>query len=594
MVSRNRKIARRIGQAVANDVLDITGAVSGGAGVTVYATVDDLPMTGLTAGDEAFISGSNRLYISNGTGWYSIGLVNTNPSITSVLDSDGGTTPFTLATDGSATVITITASDPENIPLTYSYTVTAGSLTNSGGTTATVTQGTGSNSNIFTVTPTTNTDYPGSFSLTFTVSDGINQSSSASSFTLEFAVYWSNAIQQAKIQASDAQANDQFGQSVSISSDGNTAIVGSWFEDTGGSNAGSAYIFTRSGMTWSQQAKIQASDIEGNDRFGYSVSISSDGDTAIVGAYAEDTGGSNAGSAYIFTRSGTTWSQQAKIQASDIEANDWFGWSVSISGDGDTAIVGARFEDTTATDAGSAYIFTRSGTTWSQQAKIQASDAQASDYFGSIVSISSDGDTAIVGTQYEDTGGGDAGSAYIFTRSGTTWSQQAKIQASDIQGNDYFGQSVSISSDGNTAIVGAQYEDTTASNAGSAYIFTRSGTTWSQQAKIQASDAQANDYFGQSVSISSDGNTAIVGAYGEDTGGIANTYATDAGSAYIFTRSGTSWSQEAKIQASDAEALDFFGWSVSISGDGNTAIVGAYGEDTGGTDAGSAYIFVPG
>ena len=186
MVSRNRKIARRIGQAVANNVLDITGAVSGGAGVTVYATVNDLPTTGLTAGDEAFVSGSNRLYISNGTGWYSIGLVNTNPSITSVLDSDGGVTPFTLATDGSATVITITASDPEDIPLTYSYTVTSGSLTNGGGTTATVTQGTGSSSNIFTVTPTTNTDYLGNFDLTFTASDGINQASSITSFTLEF------------------------------------------------------------------------------------------------------------------------------------------------------------------------------------------------------------------------------------------------------------------------------------------------------------------------------------------------------------------------------------------------------------------------
>ena len=143
MVSRNRKIARRIGQAVANDVLDITGAISAGAGVTVYATVDDLPTTGLTAGDEAFISGSNRLYISNGTGWYSIGLINTNPAITSVQDPSTNTTPFTLATDGSALVLTITAADPEGFPLTYNYAVTTGSLTNGGGTTATVGQGTG-------------------------------------------------------------------------------------------------------------------------------------------------------------------------------------------------------------------------------------------------------------------------------------------------------------------------------------------------------------------------------------------------------------------------------------------------------------------
>jgi hypothetical protein len=143
MVSRNRKIARRIGQAVANDVLDISGAISAGAGVTVYATLDDLPTTGLTAGDEAFVSGSNRLYISNGAGWYSIGLVNTNPAITSVEDPSSNTTPFTLATDGSALVLTITAADPEGFPLTYNYAVTTGSLTNGGGTTATVGQGTG-------------------------------------------------------------------------------------------------------------------------------------------------------------------------------------------------------------------------------------------------------------------------------------------------------------------------------------------------------------------------------------------------------------------------------------------------------------------
>ena len=186
MVSRNRKIARRIGQAVANDVLDISGAISAGAGVTVYATADDLPTTGLTAGDEAFISGSNRLYISNGTGWYSIGLVNTNPAITSVEDPSSNTTPFTLATDGSALVLTITAADPEDIPLTYSYAVTTGSLTNGGGTTATVVQGTGANTNQFTITPSTTEAYAGTFELTFTTSDGINQASSVNSFTLNF------------------------------------------------------------------------------------------------------------------------------------------------------------------------------------------------------------------------------------------------------------------------------------------------------------------------------------------------------------------------------------------------------------------------
>jgi N-acetylglucosamine kinase-like BadF-type ATPase len=355
-------------------------------------------------------------------------------------------------------------------------------------------------------------------------------------------------------------------------------------EDTGGDRAGAAYIFTRSGTTWTQQAKIQASDKEQRDEFGYSVSISSDGNTAIVGAYLEDTGATDAGAAYIFTRSGGTWTQQAKIQASDKETNDWFGWSVSISGDGNTAIVGATGEGTG--DTGAAYIFTRSGGTWTQQAKIQASDKQAYDNFGWSVSISSDGNTALVGSPGEGTGGVLAGAAYIFTRSGTTWTQQQKIQASDKEQVDRFGYSVFISSDGNTAIVGAHGEDTGATSAGAAYIFTRSGTTWTQQAKIQASDKEANDQFGYSVSISGGGNIAVVGAYLEDTGGDR------AGAAYIFTRSGTTWTQQQKIQASNLEGGDEFGWSVSISSDGNTAIVGARSEDTGASGAGAAYIFI--
>jgi len=390
---------------------------------------------------------------------------------------------------------------------------------------------------------------------------------------------------QQKIQASDKQSNDYFGYSVSISSDGNTAIVGAYLEDTGGTDTGSAYIFTRSGTTWSQEGQLFASDAEATDYFGYSVSISGDGNTAIVGAYLEDTGGTDTGSAYIFTRSGTTWSEQQKIQASDKQVSDRFGNSVSISSDGNTAIVGAYLEDTGGNGAGSAYIFTRSGTTWSQEGQLFASDAEASDYFGYSVSISSDGNTAIVGAYLEDTGGTDTGSAYIFTRSGTTWSEQQKIQASDKQVSDRFGNSVSISSDGNTAIVGAYLEDTGGNGAGSAYIFTRSGTTWSQEGQLFASDAEASDYFGYSVSISSDGNTAIVGAYREDTGGL------DTGSAYIFTRSGTTWSEQTKINVPNSTVSDYFGNSVSISSDGNTAIVGAYREDTGGTSAGSAYIY---
>jgi hypothetical protein len=356
---------------------------------------------------------------------------------------------------------------------------------------------------------------------------------------------------------------------------------------------------------WPQQQKIQATDKQGGDLFGWSVSISEDGNTAIVGAPDEDTDVSAAGAAYIFTWSETSssWSEQQKIQASDKQQGDYFGSSVAISDDGNTVIVGAQYEDAvvgsnTIWGAGAAYIFTWSETSssWSEQQKIQATDKQQGDYFGSSVAISDDGNTVIVGAQWEDAVVGSntiwgAGAAYIFTWSETSssWSEQQKIQASDKQMNAYFGESVAISGDGNTAIVGAQYGDTPQStDTGAAYIFTWSETSssWSEQQKIQASDKQGSDWFGGSVAISDDGNTAIVGARLEDPGGTS-----DAGATYIFTRSGTSWSEQQKIQASDKEGGDLFGSFVAISGDGNTAIVGATNEDTGGGNAGAAYTY---
>jgi len=532
------------------------------SGTNVYTTIAELPLSGNDDGSLAFVSGNNRLYIWNGAGWFNIAMINTSPSITTGPDAS-----YAFAVDGTPIVLTLVAEDPEGFPITWSYQVTTGSL----GSTATV----GQSDNVFTITPSTSEADIGAFGITFTASDGINLATAASSFSLSFGPNWSLTTQQQKIVASDIQANDNFGYSVAIS--GDTAVVGAHYEDTGATSAGSVYIFTRSGTTWTQQQKIQASDLQANDQFGISVSI--DGDTAVVGAWYEDTGGADAGSAYIFTRSGTTWTQQQKIQSSDIQAGDQCGYSVAISGD--TVVVGANREDTGGSNAGAAYVFTRSGSTWTQQQKIQASDLQTTDQFGMSVAI--DGDTVVVAAYAEDTGGADAGSAYIFTRSGTTWTQQQKILSSDIEAYDYFGTSVSI--DGDTVVVTAQSEDTGDINAGAAYIFTRDGTTWTQQQKIQASDAEGSDSFGASVSI--DGDTIVVGAYGEDTGGA------NAGAAYVFTRSGTTWTQQQKIVASDAEASDQFGSSVSISGD--TVVVGAYADDTGGTtDAGAAYIFVAG
>jgi len=353
-----------------------------------------------------------------------------------------------------------------------------------------------------------------------------------------------------KLNASDGAASDEFGGSVSIS--GDYAIVGAHGNADSGSNSGSAYIFKRNGISWGEQAKITASDGAESDYFGYSTSIS--GDYAIVGAYLDDDRGISSGSAYIFKRNGTSWNQQVKINASDGAAGDHFGHSVSISGD--YTIVGACGNADSGSNSGSAYIFKRDGTLWSEQAKITASDGAANDYFShSSVSISDD--YAIVGAYLDDDRGSASGSAYIFKRNETLWSQQAKINASDGAAYDYFGISTSIS--GDYAIVGTYGDDDSSGNSGSAYIFKRNGTLWSQQAKVTASDGAAGDHFGYSASIS--GDYAIVGARYE---GESVSYS---GSAYIFKRNGTLWSQQAKVTASDGAAGDHFGYSASISGD---------------------------
>jgi hypothetical protein len=408
-----------------------------------------------------------------------------------------------------------------------------------------------------------------------------------------FVGYIIDYVQQQKLLASDAASNDEFGISVALSADGNTAIVGAYLEGTSPNTTnGAAYVFTRSGSTWTEQQKLLASDAASGDYFGYSVALSADGNTAIVGAFLEDTSpNTNNGAAYVFTRSGSTWTQQQKLLANDVASNDYFGVSVDLSADGNTAIVGAYLEDTPPnTDNGAAYVFTRSGSTWTQQQKLLASDAASNDEFGISVALSADGNTAIVGARSEDTSPyNDSGAAYVFTRSGSTWTEQQKLLASDAAAAVYFGISVALSADGNTAIVGAYFESTAPNIVnGAAYVFTRSGSTWTQQQKLLARDAASLDLFGVSVALSSDGDIALIGASREDSSPN-----TDNGAAYVFTRSGSTWAQQQKLLASDAASNEEFGISVALSADGNTAIVGARFEDTApSSNNGAAYIFV--
>jgi hypothetical protein len=394
---------------------------------------------------------------------------------------------------------------------------------------------------------------------------------------------WSaTPIEAAKVLAVDGAAGDQFAYSVALS--GDTAVIGARFDsdDINGLESGSAYVLIRTGTNWSQQAKLTANDGKARDWFGVRVAIS--GDTAVVTADADDddVNGADSGSAYVFTRSGTTWSLQAKLTAADGAPVDLFGYSVALSDD--TAVFGAKFDDddVNGVDSGSAYVFVRSGTTWSQQAKLTAADGEPGDEFGYSVAIA--GDTVVV-TAYsdDDVHGIDSGSAYVFTRAGAMWSQQAKLVAADGVAGDLFGVRAAVF--GDTALIGARFTDDSGDNSGSAYVFTRAGAIWSQQAKLTAEDGAAGDDFGYSVSIS--GNSALVGAQSDDN----NINGVDSGSAYLFTRSGTTWSQYAKLTAADGSAGDQFGGRVAMSG--NTAIIGARLADDNvkGGDSGAAYVF---
>jgi len=439
------------------------------------------------------------------------------------------------------------------------------------------------------------------------------------------------------LKASNTESNDGFGDSVSIS--GNTIVVGAMLEDSNAvgvngnqsnnlaPSSGAAYVFVRNGAGWSHQAYLKASNTESYDLFGASVSIS--GDTIVVGAPGEDSNSigvngnqnnnlsSEAGAAYVFTRNGSVWSQQAYLKRnSNWGANPFnFGESVSISGD--TIVVGAPHEDSGATgvngnpaqccayQSGAAYVFVRSGTNWNQQAYLKSSNTEDSDFFGQAVAIS--GNTVVVGARSEDSNATgvngnqnnnlapSSGAAYVFVRNGASWSQQAYLKASNAESYDWFGFSVSVA--GDTIAVGAVDEDSNAigvngnqSNnsqvsAGAAYVFARTGTSWSQQAYLKASNTEGGDGFGRSVSALN--NSIVVGAELEDSSGTGvngiqnNNLAQYSGAAYLFVRNGMSWSQLAYLKASNSELDDMFG--IAVASTGSTIVVGALREGSNAT-----------
>ena len=515
--------------------------------------------------------------------------------------------------------------------------------------------------------------------------------------------------QTAYIKASNAEAYDHFacgganqghnGNSTSISGDGNTLAIGAPYESGGarGINgnqndnssyaSGVVYVFIRQGDTWAQQAYVKASNTGQSDHFGASVALSRDGNTMAVAAHWESSAATGingdqsddslrqAGAVYIFTRAEATWTQQAYIKASntgrkgpggDLGDGDQFGYSIALSGDGNTLAVGAITEDSAAREvngnqrddsqqsAGAVYVFTRTGATWTQQAYLKTATGEGGDLFGFAVALSFDGNT-LVGSGFDERSSsrvingphdrlaGGSGALYVFVRTLGAWSQEAYIKGSKTEATDQLGYSVAISEDGNTIASGAGDEDclTPGINppgcdndspprgtaniwVGAAYVFVRTGSTWSEQAFIKASNPRPYNSFGVRLGLSGDGNTLAVAAYVEDNGGqgirgpelqpflivdyldpwrARQELAEESGAVYLYTRSGTTWTQRAYIKGSNTEAGDEFGSAVAVSGDGRIIVVGAHNEDSSarglsgdqadnsGDDSGAAYVF---
>ena len=500
--------------------------------------------------------------------------------------------------------------------------------------------------------------------------------------------------QLAYLKASNTDGSDHFacggslpghiGNALAISGDGNTMAVGAPHESSAARgingnqddnslyNSGAVYVYVRSGDDWTQQAYIKASNAGQSDMFGLSLSLSGDGNTLAVAAPWEASGATGvngdqndnsipqAGAVYVFARAGDTWSQYAYLKASntgrkgagdDIEG-DQFGFSVALSADGSTLAAGAVSEDSktagvngvqaddSAFSSGAVYVFTKTDNAWAQQAYIKSGNSGGGDLFGYGVGLSADGDTMAV-AGYDEDGSGKGvnqandndlpgtGAIYVFERTGGTWSETGYFKGSRSQRNDALGYSVAISADGSTIAAGAGDEaclngginpsgcdvetfpeHLAAGSAGAAYIWVRSGDTWTEQAFVKASNPNLEDWFAARLALSSDGSRLLVGAPMEDSvarglnGRQDDNSAVESGAAYVFTRAGTTWSQHSYIKASNADAFDEFGSAVALSGDGRTVAVGARMENGAATtvngdqndneagQSGAAYVFV--
>jgi len=377
-------------------------------------------------------------------------------------------------------------------------------------------------------------------------------------------------VKVAELTGAGESGAGQFGLSVALSADGDTALVGAAGDDN---DAGAVWVFTRSGRMWRQQGpKLTVLDQSGGAGFGSSVAVSADGNVALIGGPSDQV----FGSAWVFTRSGSTWSESAKFTASGAGVVGDFGSSVSLSSDGDTALVGAQEGNLAAGGA----VFVHSSPGWGQQATLTAPSAgSGASIEGFGTTLSGDGNTALVGGNVNNLSGG----AWVFTRSGSTWSQQGgTLTPSNESGPAQFGLSgMALSADGNTAVIGGAEDN---GGTGAAWTFTRSGSTWSQGPKLTATPNVGS--FGVSIALSGAGDTALIGA---PTTLRGNTPAV--GAAWVFSRSGRKWVQQgSRLTGGTAEGLGF-GASTALSSTGTIGLIGATSQEVASTGIGAAWIF---
>lgn len=460
-------------------------------------------------------------------------------------------------------------------------------------------------------TPTTS--FVGTASFIYTVSDGNGGTDTASVIidvvdviVATSSTYFKSPSPQMGFEIDGIDGNF-YGRSVALSADGTTLAVGMAGTQ---SYSSAVYIYTLDSVGWSLQATLTSVNLESNDAYGRAIALSNDGNTLVVGATFEDgsatgIGGidnndaSGSGAAYIFSRTGAVWSSSVYVKASNAQANDNFGKSVSISGDGKTIAVGAPSEDSPATgvggdqgdssagsSSGAVYIFLLTGSTWSQEAYVKALLPFRSDQFGSSVSLNGLGNSLIVGAIGEDTTETSSGAIYHFRKSASVWSQQQLVKADTPVQSDNFGQSLALSNDGNTFVAASN------TGSGTVYAFNLFSGIWIEEAIINADVTETNDRFGSSVAISADGNKFVIGAAGEDSSStgtnippsgtadptLNNAAGDGSGAIYIFERVTTVWSQNAYVKATNTDAGDAFGSSVALSDDGKTIAVGAPNE----------------